>query len=107
MNEIDVKRAARREANLRTVNERVTAAIDSMDPAVTEYTVVCECSLANCDSTFAVPVDTYNDVRTNDARFLTRPTHVFDLIERIVQRGGPWVVVEKRGSAADEVEGET
>jgi len=106
MNELEVKRAARREANLRTVNERITAAIGSMDPDVTDFTIVCECSLDDCDSTFAVPVSTYNEVRSHGARFLTLPTHVYDLIERVAQHGGRGVFLEKHGVAADTVKGD-
>ena len=101
-------RAGRREANLRKVNERVVEAVESLadgptadDAVVAALVLLCECALDGCEEMIEVPAAFYDEVRDLTDVFLVAPGHVLHEIEDGIKDGDGWVVVRKRGAAAD------
>lgn len=64
---------------------------------------LCECSDLDCSALIYVPVAKYQEVRGDARRFLVRPGHEIPAIEHVVDRAESYHVVEKVGSAAEQV----
>ncbi|MCW2926448.1 MAG: hypothetical protein JWM86_416 [Thermoleophilia bacterium] len=95
------RRAGRREANLRVVNERIAESLErQLGDAVAAYQLLCECAREDCDKSIRLPAEAYDAVRESVSRFVVVDGHVLYDVERIVDRGEAWVVVEKYGEAA-------
>ncbi|MCW2960567.1 MAG: hypothetical protein JWM25_858 [Thermoleophilia bacterium] len=100
-------RAGRREANLRKVNERVVVAVEALEAAApgdggtSLLQLICECALDSCEEMIAVPAAFYDEVRERTDVFLVAPGHVLHEIEDGIEDGDGWIVVRKRGAAAD------
>ena len=62
--------------------------------------IVCECALRDCTEGIDVPLDVFESTRDHELRFLVLPGHMLREIEREVQHGDGWTVVEKHGPAA-------
>ena len=61
--------------------------------------VVCECGVAGCSDPITIPAEAYEKVRAHPARFVVARSHVIPEAERVVERSGDYVVVEKIGEA--------
>jgi hypothetical protein len=90
------ERAARNEALFREVNEEVEALArrgqgDTGEP----LRLVCECANAECSEIIAVPVDVYEQVRSNARRFVIRPAHESPAVERMIAMTAEYAIVEK------------
>ena len=93
------ERAARNEALFREVNERIAAAGSGFEASTLK--VVCECSRASCAETFDVDFGEYEAVRARGDLFAILEDHVDPEVERVVERRGAFVIVEKHGIGAD------
>ena len=91
------RRVGQREVNRRRVNEAIEKGRQSEGPA----TFVCECGRAGCNVTLTVPLDEYEAVRTSFDRFLVAPGHELAPVDSVVERHERYVVVVKRGEAAE------
>jgi hypothetical protein len=91
------ERQARNEALLREVNERIAQLGDSGQAWTPEGTdFMCECGdEGGCGQRVRVPIDVYERVRSQDDRFVVRPGHETPEIERAVEWGDTYVVVDK------------
>jgi len=98
------ERLARNEALFREVNERISELAESHGSDLHVYEFLCECSNADCTFRLALPLARYEAVRSHGARFVIRPDHFLPEIERVVERGEGYWVVEKGGEAAELVE---
>jgi hypothetical protein len=97
------RRAGRREANLRQLNERIVAAEqDATDGALEELVIVCECALEQCDRTIRLPEREYDRIRDRVDEFVVIDGHVLAEVETAVEQHDGWQVVHKRGPSADE-----
>jgi hypothetical protein len=56
---------------------------------------VCECGDLSCTHWLTMPLDDYEEVRRHPRRFVIDPTHEMPDVERVVERGDGWSVVEK------------
>jgi hypothetical protein len=92
------ERAARNEVVFRRVNEEV---VGLGQGTASVLNLVCECSDAACIERIEVALDDYEAVRAHPRRFLVRPGHERDEIERVVDRREGYLVVEKTGDAGD------
>ena len=92
------ERAARNEALFREVNEQVRAVAAQFGSRPEESSFVCECSDDSCVEKIRVPVAVYERVRQDPRRFLLVPGHDNEF-ERVVERAGGYVIVEKEGGA--------
>jgi hypothetical protein len=84
--------AGRTEALFRSVNNHIAAATDGL---VDEAEFVCECADAGCADRLEAPLDDYEDVRTDPKRFLVKPGHADEEVERVVSDEGDYEIVEK------------
>ena len=83
----------------REVNERVLETVGSFDGPI-EF--LCECSGRNCVETLALTQDDYERVRANPNLFIVTPGHELPEVDRVVDQGSGYVLVEKI-VAVDEV----
>ena len=98
--DVRTARQARNEALHREVNERL-ARIDKQaeagwaeDDQLFEF--VCECGAGDeCDAKVRMRLSDYETVRRQDDRFAVFPGHEIEAIERVVDRGDGYVVVDK------------
>jgi len=98
------ERLARNEALFRDVNERVRAiaAVHGDDSHIYEF--YCECSNADCTFQLKATLAEYEGVRAHPARFVIAPSHSLPEIEKVIEKGASWWVVEKIGEPAKLVE---
>jgi phosphoribosylaminoimidazole-succinocarboxamide synthase len=86
-------RLARTEALFRDVNERIAESAESFDADHADF--VCECGHQACTERVSATLDEYERVRADGRRFLLRPGHENERIERVVERRPRFAVVEK------------
>lgn len=89
----ELVRRATTESIFRNVNERIAESAQRFDADEAEF--VCECDDRSCTHRLEASLDDYERVRTKPTRFLTAPGHEDEEIEKVVQRRGPYQVVEK------------
>jgi hypothetical protein len=87
------ERLARTEALFRDVNERIAESAEGFDAHQADF--VCECGDQACTERVPATLDEYEQVRRDGRRFLIRPGHENDRIERVVERRPRSAVVEK------------
>ena len=81
----------------RRVNERVEELAGADDPV--EF--VCECEDVGCSERILLGLAEYEHVRSASNRFVVRPGHEDPAIERVLDQGNGYLVVEKIGAAAE------
>ena len=91
------ERAARNEALFREVNEEVARLEQRLEGRAPQF--VCECATESCAERVAVPLATYERIRSHPRRFVLKPGHEQENLERVVETGGGYVVVEKTAAA--------
>jgi hypothetical protein len=87
------ERIAKTESLFRNVNEGIREASDRLHSEVAEF--ICECGDSTCTEHIRVPLAEYERVRGHSTRFVVRPGHVKGPIERVVERGSHYAVIEK------------
>jgi hypothetical protein len=104
-----LERQSRNEALLREVNERVAevdkaAEENNLAAEETMYEFLCECGAGGGDTGACVEcvlmtIDEYEQVRSQDDRFVVYPGHETEMLESVVARTGRFVIVDKRPDA--------
>jgi hypothetical protein len=89
------------EAIFREINEAIERAHPSA-AADRNAAFRCECSDPGCADLVSLAPSRYERIRSHPRRFLLRPGHEDQAIERVVERGPGYVVVEKVGEAGRE-----
>jgi hypothetical protein len=91
------ERAAKNEALLREVNERIEEVGERLQvlPDDGSLDFRCECGREGCESFVSMTVDEYEHVRAENDRFAVVPGHEDEDIERVVERGERYVIVDK------------
>ncbi len=102
------RRIASNEAIYRQVNER----IESLNRGVAEISdgtmhIVCECGDLHCADPVVVPLDKYEQIRSDATLFFVRPGHEILDIESVVETTTGYEVVRKRAGTPAEVAKET
>lgn len=90
---VAVERLARNEALFRDVNERIAESAEGFDADEADF--ICECSEQSCTERVPATLEEYERVRADATRFLIRPGHDNDRIERVVEERARFAVVEK------------
>jgi hypothetical protein len=97
-------RVAANEASFREINATLheglsRAQLEQDEPVA----FVCECGVATCHALVRIPIDRYQAARAHPERFLIVPGHEALDVERVVDRGESWAIVEKldRGDALE------
>jgi hypothetical protein len=93
------RRRAENEAAFRAVNERIARLGRRYGSESLE--LVCECSDADCSERVSLTVAEYERARAEPTYFLVVPGHETAGIERVVERGRDFAIVEKGGEAAE------
>jgi hypothetical protein len=92
------ERKARTESAFREVNERIAENARRFEAGETEF--ICECGDPQCIERVDATIEQYEEVRADGARFLLVPGHSDGTIERVVERGDGFQIVEKVHAAA-------
>lgn len=92
MNERKVK-IAKTEALFRDVNERIAETSERFDADEAEF--MCECADSGCAERLEVPLEVYEDVRSEGTTFLLNPDHVEPDVEKIVRNHDEFAIVRK------------
>ena len=100
------QRQAENEAIFREVNKQIVGLNETFAAFGDHSVFVCECSRIGCAEQVELTLDEYQAVRSKPNRFFVLPDeqHVIPEIERVVERHDRYLVVEKRGEAAEAVE---
>ena len=96
------ERLAENEAIFREVNERVAEV--STKFGLEALSAVCECSNAGCMERFELERSAYADLRSSGDRFAVVPGHEEPDVERTVDRGEGYLIIEKVGAGAEVAE---
>jgi hypothetical protein len=94
-------RIAKTESAFRDVNERIADSAQQI--GLQEAALVCECADPECGHTIEAPLEAYEDVRADGARFLVAPQHEEVEHEQVVESRPGYRIIEKLravGSAA-------
>ncbi len=91
-------RVARNEVAYRQLNAALA------DSRASEPVLTCECGSEDCAEPLYASRDEYATVRENPRRFLVLPGHEIPAVERTVEEGTRFNVVEKREDTAGIVE---
>jgi hypothetical protein len=94
------EKLARNQALFREINERIRSlSAEFASSRERQLDLICECSDDRCANPIKVGIEDYERVRASARRFLVFPRHDIPQIERIVDRGNGYEVVEKFGDA--------
>jgi hypothetical protein len=97
----DELRIAKTESAFRDVNERIAGSAQQI--GLPEAALVCECADPECGHRIEAPLEDYEQVRADGARFLVAPQHEEVEHEQVVESRAGYRVIEKLravGSAA-------
>lgn len=89
--------AAERQSLFRDVNERIQELGARWEASDEPVQIVCECGDGRCHEMVAISVAEYESLRRRPSRFAVRHGHELLEIERVVERGDRFLVVEKLG----------
>lgn len=95
-------RQARNEALFREVNERIAELGESAEHPATDkiLEVMCECGAdGGCGERVRLPLTAYEQVRSQDDRFVVRPGHETPDLEYAVAWTDDYVIVDKVAAA--------
>ena len=94
-------RAAKNEALLREVNERIEEVGKRLRvlPDDESLDFRCECGRHECEAFVSMTAGEYEHVRADNDRFAVAPGHENEEIERVVERREGYVIVDKRPEA--------
>ena len=95
------RRLAENEVRFRSLNERLRAASGTWDPGEGRLELVCECGNEDCALAIRPSPAEYERVRADEAQFMVVAGHERPEIEDVVLDRGDWLVVRKRGHAAE------
>jgi hypothetical protein len=95
------ERAARNEAMFRRVNERLEEVNQGFQVITDNARFVCECASIECAEQIELTLPEYEAVRRVATHFVIKPDHLLPDDERIVERHGEYLVVEKIGHAGE------
>src|SRR3954447_5336287 len=98
---MDEARMAQTEAVYREVNEAIAQTAVRFEATETDF--VCECADPKCAHRITAGLDEYEDVRADATHFIVAPGHDEPDIERVVDRNGEFMVVEKFGAKIQKI----
>ena len=103
MNEELERRIAANEDVFRRVNEGIERGQWPGEPE-SPISFRCECARLGCNALLTLTLAEYERVRANPRRFVLLAGHELPAVERVVERRGEIVVVEKTGDGGEEAE---
>ena len=97
------RRIAANEDVFRRVNEGIERGRWPGEPE-SPISFRCECAQLGCNALLTLTLAEYEHVRANPRRFVLVAGHELPAVERVVERRGEIVVVEKTGEGGEEAE---
>ncbi len=99
------ERVARNDATFREANERISATAERQE-MVDEIPFLCECAEEACTAIVRLSHEEYESVRADATHFLNAPGHEVAAgpYGEVIERNHRYVVVRKKGAAAEIVE---
>ncbi len=96
------ERLAHNESLFRRANERISAHAEQRPDVApgTPIAFYCECANADCTERVTMTELEYEALRSDPTHFAVVDGHEFLELERVVERGASYVIVEKLGDAA-------
>ena len=94
---IQAVKAARNQSLCREVNER----IEALSKTAGDLQLLCECADLDCTKTLTLSVAEYERIRSSSVRFPIALGHDVPQVEDVVEVADTYVVVQKRGKAAE------
>jgi hypothetical protein len=104
-----LEQQSRNEALLREVNERIAEVDKSAEeqnfaPDESLFEFLCECGASDgeagrCEERVLMTIKEYDQVRSQDDRFVVSPGHETDWLEWVAARTERFVIVDKRAEA--------
>jgi hypothetical protein len=95
------RRLAENEVRFRALNERLREGSGTWDAGEGALELVCECGDEDCTHAIRMTPRDYETVRGDEAQFVVAPGHERPEVEDVVADHGSWLVVKKRGEAAE------
>jgi hypothetical protein len=91
------ERIAEAEALFREVNEQIAETAERFDVSAADF--YCECADVACHDRVEVPLEDYEEVRSESTHFIVSPGHENQRVERVLAQRGRYAVVDKVHSA--------
>ena len=85
----------------RALNERLQEQAGTWQGNEGQLSLVCECGNEDCTAGIELSVPEYEAVRAVETQFVVIPGHELTEIEDVVGGTESWLVVRKRGEAAE------
>lgn len=95
------RQAAENEVRFRALNERLRDRTGTWQGGEGELNLVCECGDEDCTAAIALSVPEYEAVRAAETQFVVTRGHERAEMEDVLGGAENWVVVRKRGEAAE------
>lgn len=95
------RQLAENEVRFRALNERLREQSGTWGPGEGRLELVCECGDEDCATAIGLTALEYEVVRGGEAQFVLVRGHERPEIEDVVVERQRWVVVRKRGEAAE------
>jgi len=92
---------AENEVRFRALNERLRAGSDTWGPGDGILELVCECADEDCMHSITLTPRDYEAVRSGETQFVVVQGHERLEVEDVVAGREGWLVVRKRGEAAE------
>ena len=92
---------AENEVRFRALNERLRAGSDTWGPGDGILELVCECADEDCMRSITLTPRDYETVRSDETQFVVVQGHERLEVEDVVAGREGWLVVRKRGEAAE------
>jgi hypothetical protein len=89
----DDERIAETEALFRDVNEQIAETAERFDVGTADF--YCECSEVACHERLEVPLEDYEEVRSESTHFIVSPGHEDERVERVLAQRDRYAVVDK------------
>jgi hypothetical protein len=101
------RRVGLNEAIFRQVNEQIRGLDNEFGMQEGDMTVICECGNADCTERLKLTVSAYEGVRIDSLLYVVAPGHEIPDVERVIEHGEGYDVVQKREGEPAEVARET
>jgi hypothetical protein len=95
------RQLAENETRFRALNERLRDASGTWNPGEGALELVCECGDEDCANPIQLTPRDYEAVRSDEAQFMVVRGHERTEVEDVVVERERWIVVRKRGDAAE------
>jgi hypothetical protein len=95
-------RAAHNEEIFRDINDKIDEGAEQ-HRVTSALPFHCECGQLSCTETIELMPAEYDQVAANPLRFIVKPGHQIDAVERVIAQNPTYLVVEKVGEARAEI----